>query len=128
MDVHVAQYGIQHISQGDLVIARLPVVADDGLPLYQRFKAAPELPGSHVGEAQQPARGHLLFRRFLQQAQDLPFLIQLAPLRQLLQKRPGVLVIILAEVPGLFGGAGVLFVVQEPGLEWALPADCGSPG
>ena len=72
LDVYVAQDRVQHVSQGDFVISRLPVVTDDGLPLDQRFDAASELPGGHVRKAQQPAVGHFLFRRFLQQAQDFP--------------------------------------------------------
>jgi len=57
LDVHVAQDRVQHVSQGDFVISRLPVVADDSLPLDQRFDAASELPGGHVRKAQQPAVG-----------------------------------------------------------------------
>ena len=127
-NVYPLQHGVQRIFQAHFIVVSRLLMAEDGLPLDQRFDALAKIPGGHARFAQQPAVPHLLQWVFLQQAQDLPFLIQLAPLRQLLQKRPGVLVVVLAEIPGLLGGAGVHFVVQEPGLEWALPADCGSPG
>ena len=45
----------------------------------------------------------------------MAFLVQFAALGELLQKRPGVAVIVVAEVPGLFGGGAVHLVIGEPG-------------
>jgi len=70
--VDPGQYGIERVFQGYFVVRGPVFMADDGLPLDQRFDAASELPGGHVQKAQQPAVGHFLFRRFLQQAQVFP--------------------------------------------------------
>ena len=77
-NVYFLQHRVQRIFHAHLIVVSCLLMADDRLSLDQRFDALAEIPGGHARFAEQPAVGHLLFRLFLQQAQDLPFLIQLA--------------------------------------------------
>ena len=77
-NVYILQDGVQRVIQPHFVVVSLLFVADDGLPFDQALNAVPEFPRGHPCSVQQSAVGHFLGRILLQNAQDLPFLIQLA--------------------------------------------------